>query len=185
MDTFDTGFRVAAPPYYHAWKSTCHELDATTGKAQWNLGIPADGQYTIQVWLPAAPAASTWTKNATYQLITAGQVVASVTLDQSQASGGDQWYTLFTNQNLTAAGNAVLQVTNGGTGPLIADGVFLASASLFNDGTPVTQVTLQPMDGVLLQRMTPTQSISFSALPNVIYRRPPSRSAPRPAQIFR
>jgi len=166
VDTFDTGLKMANPPYYHAWKSTCHEMDTGAGSAQWNLAIPASGQYTLQVWLPAAPAASTWTKSAVYTVMAGAQVLGTTTLDQSQAAGGDQWYTIFTNVNLTA-GTTVLQVTNGGNGPLIADAVSISSASKLNDGSAATSVTLQPFDGVLLQRKTPNQTITFAPLANL------------------
>jgi len=137
--------------YYHAWQGTCHELDASSGTAQWNLSLPADGTYTIQVWLPAAPSASTWTKNAVYEVVSNGSVIASASLDQSTASSGDGWHTVATAVNLTAADAPILRVHNGGSGPLIADAVYVTSAALYNDGSPVTEVTLAPFDGILLQ----------------------------------
>jgi hypothetical protein len=162
VDTFDTGSRVAYGPYYHAWKSTCHELDVATGSAQWSLAIPADGQYTVQVWLPAAPASGGWTKNAVYEVVSGSQVVATTTLDQTAASAGDQWFTVA-NLNLTAASAPYLRVHNGGSGALIADAVYVYSSSdRYNDGSPVSQVTLAPMDGILIQRKTPNQSIAFA-----------------------
>ena len=161
VDSFDTGFRQAFGPYYHAWQGTCHELDTPSGTAQWNLGIPADGQYTIQVWLPAAPASSTWTTNAVYQVIAAGQVLATFSLDQTMAGGGDQWFTIA-NVNLIAASVPVLQVSNGGSGALIADAVYVYSSSArYNDGSTATQVSLAPMDSILLERETPNQAIIF------------------------
>ncbi|HTX36345.1 MAG TPA: IPT/TIG domain-containing protein [Bryobacteraceae bacterium] len=141
-------------PYYHCWKGICHELDTGTGTAQWNLNIPADGQYTIKVWLPAAPSASTWTKDAIYQIVSGGNVVASATLDQSTASAGDGLHMIAT-VNLTAAGAPFLQVQNGGAGPLIADAVYVTSAVLYNDGSPASQVTVSAFDAILLQRQQP------------------------------
>src|ERR1039457_2265814 len=38
-------------PYYHAWGTTCNELDSGPGNAVWNLGITQDGTYTLEVWL--------------------------------------------------------------------------------------------------------------------------------------
>lgn len=138
--------------YYHAWQGTCHELDASSGTAQWNLSLPADGAYTLQVWLPAAPAASTWTKDAVYEVVSDGSVISSVSLDQSTATAGDGWHTIATAVNLTAADAPILRVHNGGSGPLIADAVYVTSSALYNDGSPVTEVTLAPFDGILLQR---------------------------------
>jgi len=168
VDTLDTGWRKTSGPYYHAWNTTLHELDPATGSAQWNLGIPADGSYTIQVWLPAAPASSTWTSNAVYSVVANGSTLATIPLNQSAAAQGDQWFNLGTF-SLTAASNPVLQVQNGGSGPLIADAVYVFSATAkYNDGSVASQVTVPAMDGILLQRQTPTQSISFPAPANQI-----------------
>jgi hypothetical protein len=151
VDTLDTGSRVANGPYYHAWQRTLHELDSG-GSAQWNLNPPAPWHYTIQAWLPAAPASSGWTKKAIYNLMSGGNVIATTTLDQSRASGGDQWFTLFTDVNLDVA-NPYITIQNGGSGPLIADALYLnSSRTLYNDGSAASSVTLAPYDAILLQR---------------------------------
>jgi uncharacterized protein (TIGR03437 family) len=160
--TFDSGFRIddwplyigAKPPFYHCWQSTCHKQDVRGGAAQWNLNIPEDGQYTIQVWLPAGPSASSWTKNAIYEVVSSGNVVASAAVDQTTAIAADGWHFIAT-VNLSAAGSPVLRIHNGGSGPLIADAVYVTSAALYNDGSPARQVALAPFDGILLQRQTP------------------------------
>jgi len=174
VDTFDTGRRVATGPYYHAWQSTLHELDSATGSAKWNLNVPADGYYNLQIWLPAAPAASGWTDKAIYNVASGGQVVATTTLDQSQARAGDQWFTIATDVNLTVAGAPYVSIQNGGSAPLIADAVYVtASKALYNDGSAAPQVTLAPFDSILLQRQTPTQSITFHAPANESLGAPP------------
>lgn len=142
-------------PFYHAWGMSCHQLDAGAGSAVWDLGITEDGTYTLQVWLPAAPAASTWTKQAVYEVVAGGEVIFSATLDQSSAAAGDQWHTIATNLSLSAASAPVLRVSSGGSGPLIADAVYVSSAARYNDGSAVDSVTLPPMDGILLQRTSP------------------------------
>jgi uncharacterized protein (TIGR03437 family) len=157
---YDTGSQATEPqnangPYHHAWEGTCHQLDAASGTAQWDLSLPADGVYTIQVWLPAAPNAGTWTKNAVYDVVSNGNVVFSASLDQTSASTGDGWHTIATSLPLTVAGAPFLRVHNGGTGSLIADAVYSTSAALYNDGSAAPQVTLAPFDGILLQRQTP------------------------------
>ena len=114
--------------------------------------MPADGTYTIQVWLPSPSAASTWTNNAVYELVSNGSVIATTSLDQSTASKGDAWHAVFSGVNLTAAEAPILRVHNGGAGPLIADAVYITSAALYNDGSKVTELTLAPFDGILLQR---------------------------------
>jgi uncharacterized protein (TIGR03437 family) len=160
--TYDSGFRIddqplskgANPPFYHCWESTCHEQDAGGGPAQWNLGIQEDGQYTIQTWLPAAPNAGSWTKNAIYEIVSGGNVIVSATVDQTTAAAADGWHMIAT-VNLKAADAPFLRVRNGGSGPLVADAVYVISAALYNDGSPAPQVTLGPFDGILLQRQTP------------------------------
>ncbi len=146
------GTEVASGPYYHAWKSGVHELDAASGDATWDLHIPEDGSYTIQAWLPAAPNVATWTKNAVYEIVSNGNVLFSASLDQTTASAGDGWHTLAPTVKLTVAGAPFVRVHNGGSGSLIADAVYVTSAALYNDGSPASQVTLAPFDGILLQR---------------------------------
>jgi hypothetical protein len=156
VNKLDTGLRVAKGPYYDAWQSTLHELDSQGESAQWNLKVPEDGNYTIQMWLPAAPGAGNWTTKAIYSVMSGGQVVATAQLDQSKAAAGDQWFTLFTDLSLAAGGSPRLTVQNGNSGPLIADAVYLySSRTRYNDGALLSQVTLAPFDSILLERQTP------------------------------
>jgi uncharacterized protein (TIGR03437 family) len=150
-----TNIQEVTGPYFHAWQLKVHELDGPAGTAQWNLNIPEDGQYTLQAWLPAAPNAGTWTKDAIYEVVSNGNVIFSASLDQTTASTGDGWHTIASGLNLTVAGAPFVRVHNGGSGSLIADAVYLTSAALYNDGSPAAQVTLAPFDGILLQRQTP------------------------------
>lgn len=149
------GFETLVGPWSNAWGGSLHELDAAQGTAQWNLGIPADGQYTIQVWLPDAPGAAGWTKNAAYQIVSSAGVVASASLDQSSATAGDQWHTIFSGVALTAASSPVLSISKVAFGSLIADAVYITSAARYNDGSVAPQVTLAATDGILLQRQQP------------------------------
>jgi uncharacterized protein (TIGR03437 family) len=161
--TYDTGLTdygfngkpgSSTAPFYHAWNSTAHLQSAAGSAAQWGLNIPRDGQYTIQVWLPNAPSAKTWTNSAVYEVVSNGAVIATATLDQTIGAAGDAWHMIAT-VNLTTAGAPFLRVHNGGTGPLLADAVYVASSAPFNDGSAVSQVTLGPFDGILLQRANP------------------------------
>ena len=138
-------------PFYHCWKGSCHELSTGTGSAQWNLNLPADGRYTIQVWLPAAPGAAAWTKDAIYELVAGGKVVATATIDQTAAAAGDGLHMIAT-ANLLKADSPFLRVRNGGSGALIADAVYVISAASYNDGSAATQVTLGGFDAILLER---------------------------------
>ncbi len=155
------GSQLANGPYYHAWQAGVHEMDDSSGAATWDLHIPADGSYTLQVWLPAAPKASTWTKNAVYEVVSNGSVVFSASLDQTAAATGDGWHTIATGLNLTSAGAPFVRVHSGGPGALIADAIYVTSAALYNDGSPAPQMTLAPFDGILLQRQTPLPLPAF------------------------
>jgi len=148
-------------PYYHCWEGSCHELDSGSGSAQWNLNIPADGEYTIQVWLPAAPGAANWTKDAIYEVVSNGATIGTYTLDQSTAAAGDAVHMIGT-LNLTAAGAPSLQVHNGGSGPLLADAVYVTSSARYSDGSSVSEVTLGPYDGILLQRDSPATAVTVT-----------------------
>ncbi|HWB85121.1 MAG TPA: carbohydrate binding domain-containing protein [Bryobacteraceae bacterium] len=162
--TMDSGFahptldgpgnQLANGPYYHAWQAGVHEMDDASGTATWDLHIPADGSYTLQVWLPAAPKAGTWTKNAVYEILSGGQAIATATLDQSSATAGDSWHNVGT-WNLTVAGTPSLRLHNAGSGPVIADAAYVTSAALYNDGSAVSELTLNPFDAILLQRVQP------------------------------
>lgn len=170
--TYDTGFlssgggETTTAPWYHAWNRTLQQLSGGTGTGQWNLNIPADGTYTIQAWLPAAPTASTWSTNAVYQIVSNGTVIDTVSLDQTTAAGGDQWHTLAT-LNLTAADNPQVVISNGASGVLVADALYVTSAALYNNGAAAPTVTLAPMDGILLERQTPVAAPQ-GALNNVL-----------------
>jgi uncharacterized protein (TIGR03437 family) len=62
--------------------------------------------------------------------------------------------------SLRAADQPFVRVHNGGSGPLIADAVYVTSAALYNDGSPAPQVTLGAFDSVLLQRQQPTAAVT-------------------------
>ena len=148
------GSQLANGPYYHAWQTGVHQSSDANGIATWSLNIPEDGQYTIQVWLPAAPNSGNWTNDAVYDVVADGQVMASVTLDQSSAKLGDTWHTLG-SWFLRVSGVPSLRVHNGGSGVVIADAVYVMSAALYNDGSVASQVKLAPFDAILLQRQQP------------------------------
>lgn len=73
-------------------------------------------------------------------------MVASATLDQR--SGGDEWH-LIGEAGLEP--DAFVRMTCDGA-PCIADALHVRSKGRYNDGLPVSQVTLQPMDGIILAR---------------------------------
>jgi hypothetical protein len=143
----------AIPPYYHAWNNRCHQRTGSAGEAVWDLALRGLGQYTIQAWWAAAPQAKDWTKQAVYEIVAGQKVLASATLDQSQA--GDQWHTIAADVTLSPQDKPCVRLTSSGGGALVADALHVFSAERYNDGTPVRQVTLEPMDGIMLRRGEP------------------------------
>jgi hypothetical protein len=75
--------------------------------------------------------------------------VATVTVDQT--TGGDQWHTIATVP-LAVKDAPFVRIRNTGAGAAIADALHVRSAARYNDGSPVTAVTLEPMDGIVLGR---------------------------------
>lgn len=155
---YDSGMWKATGPYYHNWGEGCRQCDgATCPGATWDLQVREDDSYTIAAWWPAAPAASTWSRGVVFELVAGGQVLAATTVDQTR--DGDQWHTLFTVP-LTMASKPVVRIRNQGSGLAIADALWVRSAARYNDGSAAATVTLEPMDGIVLQRATNNPQIS-------------------------
>jgi hypothetical protein len=140
----------AIPPYYHAWNNRCHVLHSGEGEATWDLELRGPGTYTIQAWWAAAPEAKQWTKQAVYELVAGGNVVASKALDQTQA--GDQWHTIAERLKLAPNDKPFVRIKRADGGILVADALHVFSAERYNDDEAVRQVTLEPMDGIILRR---------------------------------
>ncbi|MBL8165734.1 MAG: hypothetical protein JNJ61_27365 [Anaerolineae bacterium] len=146
MVEIDSGEWQAAGPYYHDWGPHAHLL--RNGEARWDLQIPAPDSYTITAWWPAAPDAIGWNRAVTYDILGAdGQVLASRTVDQRV--DGDMWH-LIGEATLTPGASVRLSCT--GNAPCLADALHIRSRARYNDGSPVTAVTLQALDGVILAR---------------------------------
>lgn len=140
----------AIPPYYHAWNNRCHLLRGVDGRARWDLDLRGPGTYTIQAWWAAAPDAKDWTHQAVYEVVADGKVVASKTLDQTRS--GDEWHTIAEGLRLTPERHPAVRIRNGGGGTLVADALHVFSAERYNDGAATKEVTLEPMDGIILRR---------------------------------
>ncbi|TFG82338.1 MAG: hypothetical protein E4H20_07875 [Spirochaetales bacterium] len=136
-------------PFYHNWGKTSRESSEKGATAEWNLGIPEDGTYTIKAWWTAAPDQADWTRSAIYEVVVRGKVVSSHTLDQSV--GGDEWITVGTAR-LKKGDRPFLRLRNGGTGVLYADAVLVESEARYNDGSAVRELTLAPFDGIVLMK---------------------------------
>ncbi|MDZ4800675.1 MAG: hypothetical protein SGI92_21155 [Bryobacteraceae bacterium] len=150
--SFDTGQWKSRGPFYHHWGAGCRTLEGRDGEARWDLGNREDGQYQIQAWW-ASPAEQTqWTREAVYEVVAEGRVIATTILDQTKP--GDRWCTIA-DIELTGASKPFVRLRNNGTGRLVADALTISSTARLNDGSPVSQVTMGPFDGLLLQRITP------------------------------
>jgi hypothetical protein len=154
---YDSGLWQANGPYYHSWAGSLHQMVSAGGEADWQLSIPADDTYTISAWWPAAPQASNWTSQASFQVVLGGIVVASTNADQT--TGGDQWHNLATVQ-LFATNVTHVRLTTP-QGICVADALHVFSLSRYNNGQPAATVRLQPMDGIVLQRDQPTFASPF------------------------
>jgi len=146
--SYDSGSRGTSGPYYHDWGSSCRESNGGGDMAQWDLPIPASDTYTISAWWPAAPGASGWNTSVKFEVV-AGVKVISATLDQSD--GGDEW-NLVAEVQLAPGDAPYVRMTCTGSAPCIADALLLRSQARYNDGSTAAQVTLQPMDGIVLRR---------------------------------
>ncbi|HVO42922.1 MAG TPA: carbohydrate binding domain-containing protein, partial [Aggregatilineales bacterium] len=143
--TYDSGLSRASGPYFHSWGKASHK--GTHGTVTWNLSIPHVDIYTLSVWWPAAPSAAEWNASVTYNVISNGKVVASATLNQR--SSGDQWHQIA---DVPLAPGTYVQMTCQGGAPCIADALYVSSHARYNNGAVTRTVTLQPMDGIILQR---------------------------------
>jgi len=159
--SFDTGQWKSRGPFYHHWGSGCRTLEGADGEARWDLAIPEDGSYRIEAWW-ASPAEQTqWAREALYEVVANGRVLATATLDQTKP--GDRW-TLVADLDLKAADKPFVRLRNGGSsGRLVADALSVASHARRNDGNPVTRVTIGPFDGLMLQRTEPVSAPSGTA----------------------
>jgi len=152
----DSGEWQAAGPYYHDWGSGCHRSEGA-GVARWQLPIDEQDTYTLTVWWPAAPEADGWTRQATFEVVVAGQVVTRTVL--SQRAGGDEWHQVA-SVNLAPGDEPVLQLSSGDSLPCVADAIHVRSAARYNDGSPASSVVLQPMDGIILRRVNPAPRLA-------------------------
>ncbi|MEO1289893.1 MAG: carbohydrate binding domain-containing protein, partial [Chloroflexota bacterium] len=143
---YDTDIWVATPPYYHDWGDGSHL--GINGGAQWDLNIPFADTYTITAWLPATPDATNLNSNALYEIVSDGVVVASVTLDQQTAN--DTWQFLA---EVPLKPDAFIRLNCDASAPCLADAFHVRSASRYHNGETISQVTLQPMDGIILERI--------------------------------
>jgi hypothetical protein len=147
--TLDSGMWKATGPYYHNWGKDCRLL-ARGAEASWDLRLPARDRYAIQAWWPAAPAAGDWSHDVVFEVVAGGKVLHRACVDQT--TGGDEWHTIADKLALQPADHPRVRVRTEDGRPCVADALHIYSASRYNDGSPATEVTLAPMDGILVVR---------------------------------
>ena len=148
--TYDSGEWQALGPFYHDWGQACHTSSTRNATARWNLKIPQPDTYTIKAWYPAGPDANRRSRSVRYEVVTnQSSVVASRTINQTTA--GDQWH-LIAEVDLRPEEAPFVRLTCTESKPAIADALYVTSASRYNDGSSASTVTLQPMDGIVLER---------------------------------
>ena len=146
--TNDSGEWTATGPFYHDWGASCRESSVGGSTARWALRVPDTDVYTVKAWWPATPSNS-YSTQVRYDIVTGGVVAVSATLDQQ--AQGDEW-NLVGSTTIATGTEAWVEATALTADPWIADAIYVTSAARYNDGTAVTNVVLQPMDGIILRR---------------------------------
>ncbi|MBN2472058.1 MAG: hypothetical protein JXN59_15155, partial [Anaerolineae bacterium] len=128
----------------YQFDATVHLAAAGSGATMtYTPNLAYDGEYEVLAWM--APASNQ--SSAATVTIHHAQGETVVALDQTSGEVG--WHSLGTY--LFEAGEqaqAVLMATGDGT--VVTDAFKWVSVARYNDGTPTDQVTLQPMDGIVL-----------------------------------
>ena len=132
-------------------QSLPHAATASPGEATWDLELRGPGTYTIQAWWAAAPGAKDWTSKAVYEVLADGKIVASKTLDQTHS--GDEWHTVAEGLKLEPGQS----IRSCGSGMAVrAPSSPTPSTCSRPSGTTTAarprEVTLEPMDGIVLRR---------------------------------
>jgi hypothetical protein len=143
--SYSTEEWLALPPFYHDWGTSVRQ--SLSGEARWELTIPIEDTYTVSAWFPAAPEAMAWNGAVVYEIVQSDQVVATATIDQRV--NGDRWHIIG---EAALAPGAFVRLRCDGSAPCVADAIYVQSRTRFNDGTPVSEVTLAGMDGIVLAR---------------------------------
>ena len=162
VETYESGYNGARTPlqeevrppngFYHHWEVGAHRAPAGSS-ASFNLSVPQEGLYNVFMWWPAAvPARASWAQD---MRVSIGPLQLSVNLS---SQGGDVFFPVATGIHLDASSRLVLQCAAAAAaaadvaGDCIADAVLVESLARFNDGSAVDTLTLQPTDGIILQR---------------------------------
>lgn len=114
-------------------------------RAHWTFTAPSSDRYTIYACLPGGEDC---TPAAAYQATGAnGRKLATAVVDQRKGDGG--WVRLFT-VSLQKGERCRVAVTSAGVGVTIADAILAESSARYNDGSLIRELTLPPLDGIVL-----------------------------------
>jgi len=124
---------------------TIHTIPpGSQGSVIYSASLPYAGEYQVLLWV--APAAGLANAMPVTVISSAGQ--SSLTIDLS-GSGEPGWQSLGTYTCPVGSGCQV-RLQSAPTGTAVADAVKWESTARFNDGSPVSILELQPMDGIVL-----------------------------------
>lgn len=156
IGNFDSGYddtnpssEEVRPPngFFHHWASGAREA-AGGSSASFDLKVPMAGTFNVSMWWPAAvPARTSW---ATAMRLTINPGGVSVSVDLT-TQGGDQWFLIASGVSLSPSSTLQVDCPAGGQS-CIADAVLVESDARYNDGSAAEQVSLQPLDGIILQK---------------------------------
>jgi hypothetical protein len=174
---FDSGYDAVNAPtseqvrpangFYHHFAKGAHASTpapaSSSSSATFALGIPASGAYNVALWWPAAvPARTGWAQAMEVTVATeGGGAPVSVTVDLT-TQGGDLFFPVATGVQLGPNSTLTVSCPAGG-GTCIADAVLVESVARWNDGSPVSLVTLQGMDAIVLQKTSGAPSSCAAA----------------------
>ncbi len=151
------------PRYYHHWGHGCHVCSPAKTPfgsengcvATFDLDIQFTGTYNVSTWWANASSTSSsrsqgliFSSNAEYSIVRQNKVVAQKVLDQTV--NGDQWNVFASNVELQP-GDVVELACDGSVGACVADALMVQSSARYNDGRSVSEVVLNPMDGIILR----------------------------------
>jgi len=157
VKNYNSGYNDANPTseivrptngFFHHWAIGAHNAVGGSS-ASFDLNPQTPGLYNLSLWWPAAvPTRTSWATAMSLTINPGGLQQTTVDLT---TQGGDIWFSIFSNVQLDSSSTLDIECPAGG-GDCIADAVLIESIARWNDGTPTQQVSLQPMDAILLQR---------------------------------
>jgi peptidoglycan/xylan/chitin deacetylase (PgdA/CDA1 family) len=118
--------------------------------------ITANGTYEIFAWIVPSAGQSQAVQ------VTIHHASGQSTVLLNEAAGDIGWHSLG-SYNLSATGDSSVVIAVTGSGTVVADAIKWVSAARFNDGSLVQQITMEPLDGIILLAVTDTATPTVTA----------------------